>query len=349
MLDPKTIGTWFGVLVAAGGVIAGSTKFLFWVFDEWQKRKKHEGFSAPTDTLRLASKPEGNCWWAMGKRGDEPTMQIVGSVFATNITTVPVRVPQVELRYGLCGRKRVSGMVMVARNAHENMYGMYDIPAGETRDASFDFWVYPPVAKPTDHFAAHSVTFIDQFGNRQVVKRVQFRSMAADHPPKPKEPEEFPYAIADAIEKEIVSVLKAELGRYEMCGRRVGGLGSVHIVYQGRAFTGAGGDSWTSDSPKNQLIVSDPGAAALKSDNLEPLVAFYKGLNTDDERPRFRKALLDRLDPKRGYLSISYFIVAVLWNVGSLAEALEKARRDLPTGESDVFGLRARNKITFPY
>jgi type IV secretory pathway TrbL component len=36
--------------------------------------------------------------------------------------------------------------------------------------------------------------------------------MAADHPPKPKEPEEFPYAIADAIEKEIVSVLKAELG-----------------------------------------------------------------------------------------------------------------------------------------
>ena len=66
--------------------------------------------------------------------------------------------------------------------------------------------------------------------------------MAADILPQPKEPEEFPYKIADPIEKEIVSVLKAELGRYQMCGRSVGGLGSVHIVYQGRSFTGVGGD-----------------------------------------------------------------------------------------------------------
>lgn len=338
-MNPATIAAWLGIVVTAGGLIAGAIKFLFWVFNEVQKRKKHEGFSAPTETLRLAPKPEGNCWWSMGKKGDEPTMQIVGRMFVTNIASVPVRIPQIELRYGFLGRKRESGMVIVSRRLHENIYGIYDIPPGETRDASFNFWVYPPVVKPDKHFTARSVSFIDQFGNRQTVKRVQFRSMAADHPPKPKEPEEFPYAIADPIEREVVSVLKAELGRYEMCGRITGGLGSVHIAYQGRAFTGVGGDSWTPNSPVNQLIVADPEAAALRSDNLVALVTFYKSLGSDEDRARFKTALLDRLHPTKGYLPVSYFIVCVSLCVDSLVEALQKARRDLPAGESRVFGL----------
>jgi hypothetical protein len=338
-LDPKTIAAWIGVLVLVGGVISGSAKFLFWVFDERQKRKRHEGFSVPTDTLRLASKPDGNSWWAMGKRGDEPTMQIVGHMFATNVASLPIRIPQVELRYGWWGRKRVSGMGIVSRGLRENMHGMYDIPPGETRDVSFNFWVYPPVVKPIEPFVAYSVAFIDQFGNQRVVKHVQFRSVAADNPPKPKKPEEFPYEIADPIEKEVVSVLKAELGRYEMCGRTVGGLGSVHIVYRGQSLTGLGVDSWTPNSPANQLIESDPDAASLKSDNLEALAGFYKGLSSEEERVRFVKALLDRLDANRGYLAVSYFIVVVLWSVGSLADALRKAKRDLPAGESRAFGL----------
>jgi len=230
-------------------------------------------------------------------------------------------------------------MALVAGGPRENTYGMYDIPPGETRNVNFDFWVYPPVEEPMNHFTAHSVVFMDQFGNRHIVKRVRFRSTAADNPPKSKEPEEFPYAIADPIEREVVSVLKAEIGRYEMHGRRVGGLGSIYIVYQDRSFTSFGGDSWTSDSPVNQLIVSDPDAASLRSDNLEALVGFYQRLSSDDERTRFKAVLLDRLDANRGYLKISYFIVCVLMSVGSLADALQKARRDLPDGETRVFGL----------
>ena len=87
------------------------------------------------------------------------------------------------------------------------------------------------------------------------------------------------------------------------------------------------------------MIESDPDAASLKSDNLEALTGFYKGLSSEEERVRFVKALLDRLDANRGYLAVSYFIVAVLWSVGALADALQKARRDLPAGESRVFGL----------
>ena len=338
MLDPVTIGSWIGVLVALGGAVAGAVKFLFWAFDEWQKRKNHEGFTVPNQTLRLATMTEGSCWWHMGKKGDEPTMQIVGRMFVTNISAVPVRIPQVELRYGFWGRKQVSGMVTVSRGLHENLHGMYDIPPNETRNLSFHFWVYPPVVASTKAFVARTVAFIDQFGNRHVVKRVQFLSDAPKTAP-PKEPEEFPYEISDSIEKEIVSVLKAELSRYQMCGRSAGGLGSVHIIYRNQSFKGVGSDSWTPNSPINQLIVIDPETAALNSDNLEALIGFYSGFREDDERQRFVKALLDRLDVGRGYLAVSYFIVCVLWKVGSLTEALEKAKRDLPISEGRLFGL----------
>ena len=275
----------------------------------------------------------------MGKRGDEPTMQIVGRMLATNIASVPVRIPQVELRYGLLGRKYASGMIVVSGEPEERMYGMYDIPPGETRDLSFHFWVYPPVCNPSDPFVAHAIVFIDQFGNRRKAKRISFRPTPTDAAPKAKEPEEFPYEIADPVEKEVVSVLKAELPRYQMCGRIVGGLGSVHIVYHGRPLTGLGSDSWTPNSPANQLIISDPQEAALKSDNLESLVSFYQTLTTDEAREKFLNALLGRLHPTKGYLSVSYFIVAVLWRVGALGAALQKAKTDLPVGESKVFGL----------
>ena len=124
-----------------------------------------------------------------------------------------------------------------------------------------------------------------------------------------------------------------------MCGRSCGGLGSIQLVYQGRSFTGVGGDSWTSNSPLNQIIVSDPDAASLTSDNLEALVGFYRDLGSAEERERFKRALLDRLAPNKGYLAVSYFIVAVLWTLGSLPEALEKAKRALPQNETRVFGL----------
>lgn len=296
--------------------------------------------SARRGTLRIAPKSEGNCWWCPGKMGDSPAMQIVGRMFVTNVHSAPIRITHAELRYGFGGRKRVSGMmVTVSRSLRENLYGVFDILPNETTNLSFDFWVLPPVVKPIEPFTAHSVTVFDHLGNGHTIRRLRFDSMQAKIPDRPKEPEEFPYEINDPIEKEVVSVLKAELGRYQMCGRITGGLGSVHMVYKGHAFTGVGGDSWTPDSPVNQVIVSDPEAAALKSDNLDALVAFYETLGSAEEQNRFATALLDRLESRRGYLSVSYFIVCVLWRVGRLKEALEKAKRDLPENEQRVFGL----------
>lgn len=339
MIDPVKIVAWIGVLVALGGVIGGAVKFLFWVFDEWQKRQKHGDFVVPRTTLQFTELQERNYWWHMGKRSDEPVMQIVGRMLVTNIASVSVRVPRAELRYGFFGRKRVTGMVRVSRQLHESMYGMYDIAPNETRNLSFDFWVYPPVASPTKPFVPHQVNFFDQFGNCHTAKRLMFRSDATKKNSSQKEPEEHLYAIADPIEQQVASVLKAEVRRYQVCGRSGGGLGSIHIVYRGRAMTGVGGDSWTPNSPANQLIALDPESAFLNSDNLDALTGLFESYESDDERERFVKALLDRLEAGKGYLSVSYFIACVLWKVGFLSQALKKAKRDLPMGESKVFGL----------
>jgi len=146
-------------------------------------------------------------------------------------------------------------------------------------------------------------------------------------------------SISDPIERQVASVLQAELARYDKCNRTVGGLGSVHLVIRGRDIVGVGTDSWTPNSPKNQSISDDPDAVELRSDNLNALVTLYERLPSSKEKDQFVAALLNRIDKDRGYLRVTYFIVCVLWKTGELAAALEKAKADLPEGEIKVFGL----------
>jgi hypothetical protein len=143
-------------------------------FDEWSERKNPDRLSMPRNTLGLAMKLPSNYRWHMGKHGDDPTMQMVGSFFVTNGAAVLVRISQVELRYGLFGRHRASGVVMVANDGSARLDGVCDIPPGGTRDISFDFWISPPAAEAGTDFTAHSVMVIDQFGNRRSAKGVRF-------------------------------------------------------------------------------------------------------------------------------------------------------------------------------
>lgn len=50
------------------------------------------------------------------------------------------------------------------------------------------------------------------------------------------------------------------------------------------------------------------------------------------------EALLSRMDGK-AYLRVTYFIVCVLWKIGRLREALERAKAQLTQGEIKMFGL----------
>ena len=148
----------------------------------------------------------------------------------------------------------------------------------------------------------------DDEGNEQRV-RVAFRGFGA--PPaaaKQAAALEAPFAINDPIEKEVVSVLQAELSRYDKCGRQVGGLGSVHLVYRGHAMTGVGSDSWEANSPRNQSIADDPDAASLQSDNLDAILALtpvWSLLRTASGSSRYSVTALTRTRVTCAFLTSS--------------------------------------------
>ena len=195
-----------------------------------------------------------------------------------------------------------------------------------------------PDQRPEDKLSL-VLAITDDDGNEQRV-RVAFRGFGA--PPaaaKQAAALEAPFAINDPIEKEVVSVLQAELSRYDKCGRQVGGLGSVHLVYRGHAMTGVGSDSWEANSPRNQSIADDPDAASLQSDNLDAILALNARLVSPEDRKRLVAVLGDRLDANKGYSRISYFIACALWRIGHFHEALRTAKAALPQGEIKAFGL----------
>jgi hypothetical protein len=172
MLDPQTITLWTAALIGAGTVLAGIVKFFFYLYDEIMKRASSKGHTLPGETLRIAMKSEHNYWWHMGGIGNNPAMQIVGDFLVTNISATPVRIPQMELRYGLWGRKRVRGGIIV--EGPNQMYGMYDIAPNATPDSRADFWIFPPAQNANQPFVAHSIVFYDQFSNKHSLKKVRF-------------------------------------------------------------------------------------------------------------------------------------------------------------------------------
>ena len=321
-------------VVAAFVVIAGalSTGFKagrrFWM-NIWARLRSKP--IVPTETLRMVQDVNSS-FWGLGSVGGEPAMQLVLDGHITDISGNPNRVLRAEIPKPLTH----ANMVLLS-NDHDARRPQILSPH-ECAEIRLCFFVQPVVGEKGKPWKS-PVILVDQYGNHHKIKNCEFRSLVSDKPEPPKEPEEYPYKIADPVEKEVVSVLKAELSRYAVCGRICGGLGSIQMVYQGHSMTGVGGDSWTSNSPLNQVIVADPENASLTSDNLEVLVGFYRGFRSDRDRTRFVKVLLDRLNANRGYLAVSYFIVAVLWKVGSYVEGLQKTKRDLPEHETKVFGL----------
>jgi len=176
----------------------------------------------------------------------------------------------------------------------------------------------------------------DDEGYEQIVAfKMRVMSAARATPARPSI--EMVSSLSNPVEREVATVLQAELSRYEKCGRRVGGLGSVHLSVGGREMIGVGTESWNPNSPKSQSISDNPDACDVLSDNLEALLAFYERL-PPGEKEQFASALLRRINGK-AYLPVSYFIVVVLWRIGRLKDALEKAKSNLPQGEISVFGL----------
>lgn len=191
-----------------------------------------------------------------------------------------------------------------------------------------------PWRKPKNEIRV-KIGISDDEGHEQIV--VLKMRVIAPPPATPARPAlEMVSAISNPVEKEVATVLQAELSRYEKCGRKVGGLGSVHFVIDGRGMTGVGNDGWNPNSPKNQSISDNPDVCDVRSDNLVALMAFYERLSPA-EKEQFAAALIARLGSK-AYLPVSYFIVLALLKIGCFKEAFENAKSKLPQVKSVCSG-----------
>ena len=273
----------------------------------------------PRQTLRIIQQ-EDRSWWHLGKSKGKPAMQISGHFFVTNISPVNVLICKVVMQ-----KPKINGGILV-RHPEGNIYGSYEIPANNTTEASVDFWVRPPIRKEDETFTTN-IVFFDQFSNTHKVHKVKFR-------PSPREKiDESPSLeaiskITNTVERKVVSILQAELSRYNSCGRRVGGLGSIKTIYKDRSFKGVGTVHGTSESPEQQDVVQDPENARIESDNAKVLIDYFPTLD-NQQKDDFINSLLNRVSRNEPYALIGYFILFVLYHIGHLNKALNAAKRHL--------------------
>jgi hypothetical protein len=288
----------------------------------------------------LSAEPQQSFWSSAKQADDSIVTQVVVRFIAKNLTSEPLGLARARLI-----KPRIHGEIVHedvgVRAVNSNIYGDaahsgHVIPPRMSLPATASVMVRGVPWWEPEKQVRVKIGIIDDEGSEEILT-LDLRVFSGK-PAEPARPAiELVSSIANPVEKEVATVLQAEMSRYEKCGRRVGGLGSVHLAIEGREMAGVGSDSWSPNSPKNQSISEVPDTCDLRSDNLEALIAFYDRL-TDPEKQQFAAALLARLDG-RTYLPVSYFIVCVLWKIGKLKVALAKAKKDLPQGEIKVFGL----------
>lgn len=283
------------------------------------------------------------CQWSASKQSDDSVViQLAADFMVKNRTQGPIGLVSARVIKPSIPGEVLQDLILV-RAAEGRIYGSaqasdHTIPAGKTLPARVVIMIRGTPKVNADQPLPITLGITDDDGNEQRV-RVIFKGLATSKAPSQNATLEAPFTIMDPLEKEVVSVLQSELNRYDKCGRSVGGLGSVHIVFQGHAMTGVGGDSWNSNSPKNQSIANNPEVADLQSDNLDALLALYARVPSENDKKKIVAVLLNRIDESKGYLRVSYFIVCALWRLGHLHDALHKAKTALPQGEIKEFGL----------
>jgi hypothetical protein len=335
---PALARPWIMMAGVVCGILAGVRAIALLI-------EKIPAWRASADARRrfhTTGEPQQSFWSSAKQADDSIVTQVVARLLIKNRTTEPLALVSARLVSPKIHGEIAHADVSV-RAVNRNIYGDavhsgHMIPPAMSLPASVGIYIRGVPRRKVDKLVRAVIALTDDEGHEEKIA-VDMRVVSPSIEGKAGAPPlEMVSSISDPIEREIASVLQAELARYDKCGRRVGGLGSIHLVIDGHEMRSFAGDSWDPNSPKNQSILDNPEASELRSDNLEALISFYGRLAAPGEQDRFVLALLSRMDGK-AYLRITYFVVCVLWKIGKLREALEKAKAELPQGEINVFGL----------
>ncbi|MHA1921258.1 MAG: hypothetical protein ACTSWX_16030 [Promethearchaeota archaeon] len=310
------IVTIIGLIAAIITILGAVTKKGRSIFKKFWDLISRYRPKIPKQTLRIIQQEDRSCW-SLGKSKGKPAMQISGHFFVTNISTVNVLICKVVMQ-----KMKINGEILV-RHPEGNVYGSYEIPANRTTEASVNFSIQPPICKEEEIFI-ENIIFFDQFSNPHRVYKAKFCPSSKKKMGESPSLEEIS-KITNPVEREVVGILQAELSRYNSCGRRVGGLGSIINNYKGQSFKGVGTVHSNSESPEQQDIVQDPEKARIESDNANVLIDYFSTLD-DKKKDDFINILLSRLSRDGPYAPIGYFILFVLYNIDHLNEALNTAK-----------------------
>ena len=335
---PRDYRPWLVIGVVLSGVLA-AFKWINVLVAAWQAGRT-EAKSRKTFHLTPIAQ---HCRWSVAKQSDGSLVtQIVADFAVKNQSAAPIGLIRARVIKPTIRGEVMQDMITV-REQRGSMYGTahtsdHRIAPGTSLPASVLVMIRGKPRQDEGDDLAVVFGIGDEDGHEESVS-VVCKGLRKPKPNDKPVPLEALHEINDPTEKDVAAVLQAEVSRYEKNGREGGGLGSVHLIYRGKAMTSFGGDSWTPHSPANQEIAADPQEAVLRSDNLDALQALFARLTTDDERERFTSALLDRLDEDRGYARVAYLIVGMLWKMGLLEGALEAAKFGLQENDRKTHGL----------
>ena len=244
---------------------------------------------------------------------------------ATNITDSSVQIVR-----DFAEQPSAEGLIVLCQQSEGKTWGVHEITPHTTVEVSVDFWIDPPTKNPGKPLKA-SVVFLDQFGNRHQTKRLTFAGSVPGAAAAPIDAEWVPESSATAIDQslpielQVAAVLKEELHRYDLCGRRVSGLGSVQTHYGPRVLCGVGSVWREAHASQGPLIVEPNSDAYIEADNADALVKLDDSLNHSDQL-RFVAALRRRLGRYGECAPVGYLSLLVLFRTGDLREALSTAR-----------------------
>jgi hypothetical protein len=217
-------GMTLGILAAARAVA-----MLFEQAPVWKKeREERHRFHVTPDPQQS--------FWSSSKQADGSIVtQVVARFAVKNRTDEPLGLSHVRLL-----KPRIRGEIVYedvsVRAVDRNIYGSaarsgHLIPPKMILPASASVMIRGvPWRKPKNEIGV-KIAISDDEGHRQIVVfKMHVISAAPATPARPAL--EMVSSISNTVEREAATVLQAELSRYEKCGRRVGGLGSVHLVYR---------------------------------------------------------------------------------------------------------------------
>jgi hypothetical protein len=283
-------------------------------------------------THTLALHPERS-WWGLGSIGSEPAMQVNSHWRVTNTTDSPVEMWAVRVHLPFWRRRhKVLYSMVLVRHPHSDIYGSrHPILAHSTSEASVDFWIVPPLKRLGEPLRL-TLDLTDQFNNVHRQRGVVFSSTLAIAPPQARS--EPIHALPTKLQRDLASVLKSEVTRYQTNGRERGGLGGLTITTQGRRMEFGFTDWRRSGSAQEQSIVPAEAEVAVSSDNYDRLIRIYQASGSDD-REAMSTFLLERVDNTLEYAAVAYLIAWFFLSTGRIGAFLQVARDRLAT-PSDV-------------